>query len=154
MQFHYERHKKSPKNVILTIVKSPFTLRFSAGISSRGHVIVIREAPTTSSSESNFTDPESQYHEEDVFNLTITKLESLSLISELPTLQLVHYEPISVDGVIDTDEMPIVKSTVEPENAGSDKGIFSVSRVKKVELSELPLNTTDICSTRKERFLT
>lgn len=123
--------------------------RAFAGISSRGHVIVIREAPTTSSSESNFTDPESQHYYEDqdeFFNLTVTKLESLSLVNDQATL---CYEPISINN----DEMPIVKTaSVEAADNGGDKGIFSVSRVKKVELSELPLNTTNMCSTRKNRL--
>lgn len=138
------------------IVKSFFSIcllpfnRFTrAGISSRGNVIVNREAPATSSSESIFTDPESETNEgekETSFNLTITKLEQLDLISDRPQLQIVRYETINFDGATSDDEMPIVKSSSEQEN-GTDKGIFSVSRVKKVELSELPL-TTDIC-TRK-----
>lgn len=49
------------------------------------------------------------------------------------------------------NEMPIVKSsngdTPQQEN-GVDKSMFSVSRVKKVELSEIP-RASDICSTRK-----
>lgn len=47
------------------------------------------------------------------------------------------------------DKMPIVKNgdSSQPEN-GVDKSMFSVSRVKKVELSEMPL-ASDICSTRK-----
>lgn len=115
--------------------------------SSRGNVIVIREPPTTSSSESNFTDPESPTK---TFNLTITKLEQLDLISDLPTLQVVRHESVSFDG--EASVMPIVKKKSEngtPEN-GIDKGIFSVSRVKKVELPEIPL-ATDICQTRKFR---
>lgn len=112
---------------------------------------MIREAPTSSSSDSNFTDPESLYQgeeqEESFHNLTITKLESLNLTSDFPHLQLVHNEPISFDG--DISEMPIVKTANESEN-GTDKGIFNVSRVKKVELSELQLNSVDITSTRKE----
>lgn len=110
---------------------------------------MIREAPTTSSSESNFTDPESPTQ---TFNLTITKLEQFDLISDQPTLQVVRHEQVSVDGAI--SDMPIVKKKSEngtPEN-GTDKGIFSVSikKVKKVELAEIPL-TTDICQTRKFR---
>lgn len=108
---------------------------------------MISEAPTTSSSESNFTDPESPTR---TFNLTITKLEQFDLISDLPTLQIVRHEQVSVDG--EASNMPIVKKKSEngtPES-GADKGIFSVSRVKKVELPEIPL-TTDICQTRKFR---
>lgn len=96
---------------------------------------MIREAPTTSSSESNFTDPESPAH-----NLSVSKLEQLELISELPKLQIVRFENVSLGGrELSCDEMPIVKKS-EVEN-GSDKGIFSVSRVKKVELSEISLAT-------------
>lgn len=105
---------------------------------------MIREAPTTSSSESNFTDPESP--NEDIsktLNLVVTKLEHLELISQPPTLEIVHNESLSFNGGETKDEtMPIVEKS-PPEN-GSDRGMFSVSRVKKVELSEIPL-ASDIC---------
>lgn len=48
------------------------------------------------------------------------------------------------------DEMPIVKNnnnSGDNSQENGDKSIFSVSRVKKVELSEIPL-ASDICSTR------
>lgn len=82
-------------------------------------------------------------------NLTITKLESLELAREVPSLDFVHYEPVSFQS--SEFVMPIVKKNGEnghPNENGSDKGMFSVSRVKKVELSEISL-ATDICSTRK-----
>lgn len=80
-------------------------------------------------------------------NLTITKLEPLELAREVPSLNIVHYEPVSFQSEV---EMPIVKKTAENghQENGTDKGMFSVSRVKKVELSEIPL-ASDICSTRK-----
>lgn len=108
---------------------------------------MIREAPTSSSSESNFTDPESHFDEDvaKTLRLTITKLEQLDIVSDLPPLNVVHYEAISLDG--GAEAMPIVKSNSE-EN-GCDKGIFSVSRVKKVELPERKL-PTDICAARKK----
>lgn len=45
--------------------------------------------------------------------------------------------------------MPIVKNgdSTQSDN-GMDKSMFSVSRVKKVELSEMP-RSSEICSTRK-----
>lgn len=81
-------------------------------------------------------------------NLTITKLESLELAREVPSLDIVHYEPVSFQS--SEVEMPIVKKNGENghQENGTDKGMFSVSRVKKVELSEIPL-ATDICSTSK-----
>jgi hypothetical protein len=84
-------------------------------------------------------------------HLQIVKLQSLEL---LPTLEVVSNESLNIsvkeNNEITTDEMPIVKKNGEnsqQENGCSDKGIFSVSRVKKVELSEIPL-ASDICSTR------
>lgn len=105
---------------------------------------MIREAPTTSSSESIFTDPESPTT---ILNLTISQLEQLELTSELPRLQIERHEQINFDG----GTMPIVKKPSSEEN-GSDKGIFSVSRVKKVELAEIPLTTTR--KFRAGKFLT
>lgn len=81
-------------------------------------------------------------------NLTVTILESLELERDLPSLDFVHYEPVSFQP--SEVEMPILKKNAEngQQENGIDKGMFSVSRVKKVELSEIPL-ATDICSTRK-----
>ena len=113
-----------------------------------------REAPTSISSDSNFSDPDSRPFDDDVtdnINLTIRKLEQLSLNSSQQDLQIVQHEPLNYFGGFSREEqMPIVKKSgehIQPEN-GNDKGIFSVSRVKKVELSEIPL-ATDICATRK-----
>lgn len=103
---------------------------------------MICEAPTTSGSESNFTDPES--HVDKTIILTFSSLEQFELVSDLKQLQIVRFENVSLDG--STDEMPIVKKN-DVEN-GSDKGIFSVSRVKKVELSEISL-ASDICAACK-----
>lgn len=129
-------------------------------MSSHGNVIVIREAPTTSSSDSDFTDPDSQPNDEvtENLNLTIKKLEQLSFCGDQQNLQIVRHESLNFDGESSSEEcveMPILKKRLEqvqPEN-GNDKGIFSVSRVKKVELSEIPL-ATDICATCKSISVT
>jgi hypothetical protein len=69
-------------------------------------------------------------------------------ISKLANLQIVQHESINFQ----PSDMPIPKKNGsengQQQENGIDKGIFSVSRVKKVELSEIPL-ATDICSTRK-----
>lgn len=115
---------------------------------------MIREAPTTSSSESIFTDPENNDGDK-TYNLTITKLEHLNLVSDQSSLQIVHHEHINFDGgsLATADEMPIVKKNGEhgQQENGTDKGIFSVSRVKKVELPEIPL--ADICSAARKHPL-
>lgn len=108
---------------------------------------MIREAPTSSSSESNFTDPESPAHADDPLHssLTVTKLVQLDLQGEQRKLQVVHNESINFEGKRnEVEEMPIKKKNENgsPENGAADKGIFSVSRVKKVELSEIPMNCT------------
>jgi hypothetical protein len=86
-------------------------------------------------------------------HLQIVKLQSYEL---LPTLNFVSNESLNNSvNEESSDIMPIVKNS-NGENSqengcgggGVDKGIFSVSRVKKVELSEIPL-ASDICSTRK-----
>lgn len=132
-----------------------FLLNLCTGISSGGNVIVIREAPTTSSSESVFTDPENN-DVDNTINLTITRLEQLNLVSNQPNLQIVQHEQLNFDGQSESEaeEMPIVKKiggSGQQEN-GTDKGIFSVSRVKKVELPEIPL-VTDICSAARKHPL-
>jgi hypothetical protein len=130
-----------------TIVKSVYVFHLSlahAAVSSRGNVVVIREAPTSSSSESNFTDPHSPDDTDRTLQLTVAKLEQLNVISDQHSLEIVRNEPLSFDGGAQEsgDEMPIVKKSGEigPLENGSDRGIFSVSRVKKVELSEIPLD--------------
>lgn len=117
----------------------PKTIHFSPApteiSTSEGNVIVIREAPTSSSSESNFTDPET----EKTLNLTVAKLEQLDLVGDLPKLEIFRHENVNFSPLY---EMPIVKSS-EMENG--TKGFFgNVSRVKKVELSEISL-ASDIC---------
>lgn len=59
-------------------------------------------------------------------------------------------ESFNVNGIErdfdDKEDMPIVKNRTAPNGQdGSDKGIFNVSRIKKVELSEIPL-ASDICN--------
>lgn len=56
------------------------------------------------------------------------------------------------------DEMPIIKNSSSTTKSatsngqldGNDKGIFNVSRVKKVELSEIPL---DISAATSRKFI-
>lgn len=90
-------------------------------------------------------------------HLQIVKLESLEL---LPSLQQCNESLNTVnsnENINEDNKMPIVKKNGEnsQENGcgggGVDKGIFSVSRVKKVELSEISL-ASDICTTRKSLF--
>lgn len=154
---------------IFSCTVSMLMVKLFTGISATGgNVIVIREAPTSSSSESIFTDPENSDVDQTI-NLTITKLEQLSLVNDQPNLQIVHHEQVNYNGgsTSTADEMPIVKKNGEigqQENGGTDKGIFSVSRVKKVELPEIP-HATDICAVpsklplevhveKKKKFLT
>jgi hypothetical protein len=119
-----------------------------AAVSSCGNVIVIREEPTSSSSESNFTDPQSPDDTERTLRAAIVKLSQLDVIGD---------ESLTFDGgsTESIDEMPIVNGQTEN---GSDRGIFSVSRVKKVELSEIPLDistageTVKSISTREVHF--
>lgn len=107
------------------------------------------EAPTSSSSESLFTDPGSPFDEQRILNLVIIELEKLNLVSTQPNLQVVHHESLNFSGDGESsDEMPIKKKTSQNNENGTDKGIFSISRVKKVELSEIPL-ASDICTSCK-----
>jgi hypothetical protein len=123
-----------------------------AAVSSRGNVIVIREEPTSSSSESNFTDPQSPDDTERTLRAAIVKLSQLDVIGD----ESLNFDGGSTERV---DEMPIVKSgeNGQTEN-GNDRGIFSVSRVKRVELSEIPLDissageTVKSISTREVHF--
>lgn len=96
---------------------------------------MIREAPTSSSSESNFTDPHSPDDTDRTLELTVKKLEHLDLS---------NHETLIVDGgATDSEnEMPIVKKSGEngQQENGNDRGMFNVSRVKRVELSEIPLD--------------
>lgn len=111
-----------------------------------GGKIVIREQHfgTPSSTESEFIDALSTPVTEN--NLHVTKLESFNLISES------HDEsPLNSAGgdAGITNDMPIVKNG---QSDAADKGIFNVSRIKKVELSEIPL-ATDICTTSARKFI-
>lgn len=135
--WNHQKPLKVPQKQSLNPHHSTSAFNSPPEISSRdGNVIVIREAPTSSSSDSNFTDPES----EKTLLLTIAKLEQLDLVRDHPKLAICRHENVNL---FPGDEMPIVKSS-EVENGA--KGFFSnVSRVKKVELSEIPL-VSDICA--------
>ncbi|CRK93999.1 CLUMA_CG007525, isoform A [Clunio marinus] len=86
------------------------------------------------------------------FNLTITKLEQLELIEADETIRKVKNDQLEFQNKeTDIRNMPIVKKN-EQEN-GEDKGMFSVSRVKKVELPEISLSN-DICATPEQQTVT
>lgn len=134
---------------------------------SQGNLIIIREHTTPSSCDTVFTDAISSVSLSNLNinnnnpnyqnqNLTITKLEQLDIESDvLNKLEIVRNDPISVLDIIkirtEEGEMPIVKnsSSTNGQQDGSDKGIFHVSRIKKVELSEIPL-ASDICNTTRK----
>jgi hypothetical protein len=112
-----------------------------------GGKIVIREQQqhigTPSSCESIFVDafssPVSSLSRT-FAGLNVTKLEQFDIVSES------HNESLNAPGGDATlNEMPIVKNGNGQSDA-ADKGMFNVSRIKKVELSEIPL---DIASARK-----
>jgi hypothetical protein len=129
--------------------QSPHPHQSSSGL------IIIREHATPSSCDTYFTDAVSSIGNYE--NLTVTKLEQIDIVSDArAALQFIRNESISVDGSKCAEEeggeMPIVRNgSSVPSNgqqlhAGSDasdkdKGMFNVSRVKKVELSEIPLAT-------------
>lgn len=112
-----------------------------------GGKIVIREQHfgTPSSSDSIFVDAfSSPIAESRTFrSLNVTKLEQFDIVSEshneLPPLNV----PCGGDATT-VNEMPIVKNSNGQSDA-TDKGIFNVSRIKKVELSEIPLDITSAC---------
>jgi hypothetical protein len=138
--------------------------------SHNGGKIVIREqhCGTPSSCESIFVDAlqspitECQSNS-NLKNLGITKLEQFSFVSESPNLQNIRNESLEFFDATSKvrlqrnkeEEMPIMKNgTATTANCqstdGSDKGIFNVSRVKRVELSEIPLDiATTTTLTRK-----
>lgn len=120
--------------------------------SQGGSLIIIREHITPSSCDTIFTDAVSSIATgtyERPLNLSVQKLEQFDIATETQTLQIVKNESINLEGKYREEEeleMPIVKnSSSNGQQEGSDKGIFNVSRVKKVELSEIPLST-DICN--------
>jgi hypothetical protein len=133
LKIPHENHQKTAFNPH----HSTSTFNFISEISTRdGNVIVIREAPTSSSSDSNFTDPET----DQTLHLTVVKLQQLDLIRDQLKLEICRHENVNF---FPCEEMPIVKSS-EVENG--TKGFFgNVSRVKKVELSEISL-ASDICA--------
>ena len=99
--------------------------------------------PSSTSGDSIFVDafssPITECHEQTLErtllqNLLVTKLEQFDIVGESQNLQ------IKCD-----DEMPIIKNNSgmkKPANGSdaNDKGMFNVSRVKRVELSEIPLD--------------
>lgn len=112
-----------------------------------GGKIVIREQHfgTPSSSDSIFVDAFSSpiTEQRSLGNLSVTKIEQIDIVSESQNESLLNI-PAGDDAEI-VNEMPIVKNGSSQSDA-TDKGIFNVSRIKKVELSEIPL-ATDICTT-------
>lgn len=101
---------------------------------------------TPSSSDSIFVDAFSSPITESrtLRSLNVTKLEQFDIVSESHN----EFSPLNIPCGGDAktvNEMPIVKNSNGQSDA-VDKGIFNVSRIKKVELSEIPL---DITSARK-----
>lgn len=140
--------------------------------SQHGSLIIIRDHPTPSSSDTFFTDAASSvdhHHQlQTTQSLSVRKLEQFDIVSDggrkYENLQIVCNEAINVDSECvkveeEEGEMPIVRNGSSSSrsnglhhhhhhgDSGSDKdkAMFNVSRVKKVELSEIPL-ATDICS--------
>lgn len=115
--------------------KSPFSAHFTA-----------------TTDDENFVQDEAAIQRQASLRI-VSRIYSLSASSEqtnddLLTSILIQQSQNNTNN--NNDEMPIVKNngdSTQSEN-GMDKSIFSVSRVKKVELSEMPL-ASDICSTRK-----
>lgn len=94
-------------------------------------------------------------------NLCVSKLDQFDTIEESQNLQIKRNESLDEEEEEEDDEeMPIIKnnnsSTVMAAKKttngsdGSDKGMFNVSRVKKIELSEIPL---DISTTAARKFI-
>jgi hypothetical protein len=118
-------------------------------------VIVIRgDRATPSSCDSIFTDAVSSIAGKQI--LSITKLEQFNIIGNESIINVAGEFNNNNDrnhhnnnNYYLSEEMPIVKNgSANGQPDGSDKGMFNVSRVKKVELSEIPL-ASDICSTCK-----
>lgn len=137
--------------------------------SEQSNLIVVREPPTSSSSsDSIFTDPASlqspQYNKSKILplKLTITNLEPFNFHPEpLVDLQICKNDSINVSSEqedsedLEDNEMPIVRNKMCSDSDNNlDKSIFNVSRVKKVELSEIPLNKTEMCSSKFKEFIT
>lgn len=130
--------------------------------SEQSNLIVVREPPTSSSSsDSIFTDPSlksPQYNKakKSPSKLTITKLEPFNFHPE-PLVDLQNdsiNDSSEQEEDLEENEMPIVRNKMCSDSDNSlDKSIFNVSRVKKVELSEIPLNKTDICSSELKNLL-
>lgn len=136
--------------------------------SEQSNLIVVREPPTSSSSsDSIFTDPASSHQSPQKYKakksplkLTITKLDPFNFHPEpLVDLQIYKNDSINFSSEeqeedLEVNEMPIVRNKMCSDSDNSlDKSIFNVSRVKKVELSEIPLNKTDICSSEFKNLL-
>ncbi|KAG5675766.1 hypothetical protein PVAND_005643 [Polypedilum vanderplanki] len=120
-------------------------------------LIIIREHATPSSCDTYFTDAASSSICEKVNfqNLTVTKLEQFDIFGDKKTLQIIRNESINLDSECVEEvggKMPIVRNgsssngrKLHTDASDKDKGMFNVSRVKKIELSEIPL-ATDICT--------
>lgn len=136
--------------------------------SEQSNLIVVREPPTSSSSsDSIFTDPASSHQsptkhkaKKSPLKLTITKLDPFNFHPEpFVDLQICKNDSINVSSEeqeegLEENEMPIVRNKMCSDSDNSlDKSIFNVSRVKKVELSEIPLNKTDICSSEFKNLI-
>ncbi|XP_070509313.1 protein cappuccino-like isoform X2 [Chironomus tepperi] len=125
----------------------------SSSVSSQGNFIIIREHITPSSCDTVFTDAVSsvsQLNNNNYIqqNLSVTKLEQFDIASDIhKKCEIVRNESFNVNGIerdLEDEDMPIKNSKANGQD-GSDKGIFNVSRIKKVELSEIPL-ASDICN--------
>ncbi|CAG9798032.1 unnamed protein product [Chironomus riparius] len=124
-----------------------------SSVSSQGNFIIIREHVTPSSADTVFTDAVSTVSQQNnnnyiSQNLSVTKLEQFDIASDILKCEIVRNESFNVDGIerdFEDEDMPIVKNSTSNGQDGSDKGIFNVSRIKKVELSEIPL-ASDICN--------
>lgn len=118
--------------------------------------------PSSTSGDSLFVDafssPITECHEQTLEktllqNLLVTKLEQFDILGESQNSQIKCNESLE-----DDDEMPIIKnnSVVKKTANGSDasdKGMFNVSRVKKVELSEIPLDISTAAAAAARKFI-
>lgn len=140
-------------------------------------IVVKRDTPIISSSSDSIVTPplissnsrnkETRDSKYLLRPLTIQKLSPLEVKPGKSSdsdvrFQIVKCETINISGddisikdVSDeNNKMPIVRNNMSSEicqDNGADKGMFNVSRIKKVELSEISL-APDICTTRKFRY--
>jgi len=125
----------------------------SSSVSSQ---IIIREHATPSSCDTIFADAVSSVSQlnnnnnitQSRQNLSVSKLEQFDIASDIQKFEVWRNESFNVSVIereFEDEDMPIVKNSKTNGQDGSDKGIFNVSRIKKVELSEIPL-ASDICN--------